>query len=352
MGESTRSLLVQIILGSAFTLLSRAVVRGFWLGGAHAANMLAAAAPFLRGLCGGGCPVLPPSISVASIRMAFAPELEGMRLAADSECEMETCEGDTWATSSFEVHIRDGEGHIVNPTSNRHLAPEPGPDAAPDWVVAYETAAVQHAGAKVRRAHAAMARMEAENNLAYALAEVRRQQEIALGVDEEAQAAEELAERRRELASQASLQTDQLEEALQQAAHKHLALGVYAAEGRSTIAAAEAEAEWREASLAWEERERAATAAVATAEAEMRRADAHMELAVGEAEEEMSRDEAMMLIQNLYQREFGAGARELGDGPGDEVTRDAEPDHDTRLLVTVRSAQGGQRAHGFTMKAH
>ena len=80
----------------------------------------------------------------------------------------------------------------------------------------------------------------------------------------------------------------------------------------------------------------------------------------------MSRDEAMLLIQSLYQREFGAGARELGhgystspyDALGDsEATRDAEPDHDTprdtRLLVTVRSAQGGQRAaQGFTMKAH
>ena len=149
--------------------------------------------------------------------MAFAPELEGMRPAtddecrADSECEIETCEGDTWASSSFEVHIRDGEGHIANPTSHRHLAPEPGPDAAPEWVVAYEAAAVQHAGAKVRRAHAAMARKEAEANLAYALAEVRRQREIALGDcagDEEAEAAEELAARRRELASQASLQTD------------------------------------------------------------------------------------------------------------------------------------------------
>lgn len=315
--------------------------------------LAAAAAPFLCGLCGGGGPVLAPSVSAASTRMAFAPELEGMRPAADTECEMETCEGDTWATSSFEVHIKDGEGHVTDPTSNRHLAPQPGPDAAPDWVVAYETAAVQHAGAKVRRAHAAMARKEAEASLAYALAEVRRQREIAaLGVDEEAQAAEELAARRRELASQASLQTDQLEEALEQAAHKHLTLGVYAAEGRSTIAAAEAEAEWRDASRAWEERERAATAAVATAEAEMRRAEAHMELAVGEAEEEMSRDEAMMLIQNLYQREFGAGSRELGDGRGEEVTRDAEPDHDTRLLVTVRAAQGGQRAQGFTMKAH
>ena len=294
--------------------------------------------------------------------MAFAPELEGMRPATDDECEIETCEGDTWATSSFEVHIRDGEGHIADPTSNRHLASEPGPDAAPDWVVAYETAAVQHAGAKVRRAHAAMARKEAEANLAYALAEVRRQREIALGDcagDEEAEAAEELAARRRELASQASLQTDQLEEALQQAAHKHLALGMYAAEGRSTIAVAEAEAEWQDTSRAWEQRERAATAAVATAEAEMRRAEAHMELAVDEAEGEMSRDEAMLLIQSLYQREFGAGARELGEiaGLDDEATRDAEPDHDTprdtRLLVTVRSAQGGQRAaQGFTMKAH
>ena len=64
----------------------------------------------------------------------------------------------------------------------------------------------------------------------------------------------------------------------------------------------------------------------------MRRAATHMELAVGAAEAEMSRGEAMTLIQDLYRREFGAGARELGEARGDEAeagderTRDAEPD--------------------------
>ena len=299
--------------------------RFVWL--ERGAEMLAAAAPFLCGLCERGCPVLAPPISVASIRMAFAPELRGMRAVPDSEGEMEACEGDASERASFfEVHIRDGVGHIANPTPSRCLAPASGPDAPPDWVVAYEKAVVQHAGAKVRRAHAARAREEAEANLAHALAEVRRLREIALGADpDEPQAA-----RRRELASQASLQTDQLELALRQEAHKHLALGVHAAEGRSAIAAAQAEAEWRGASRAWEQRERAASAAVAAAEAEMRRAATHMELAVGAAEAEMSRGEAMTLIQDLYRREFGAGARELGHGrgddAGDERTRDAEPD--------------------------
>jgi hypothetical protein len=132
---------------------------------------------------------------------------------------------------------------------------------------------------------------------------------------------------------------DRLEQALQHAAHKHLALGVHAAEGRSTIAAAEAQAEWQGASSWWERRERAATAAIATAEAEMRRAEAHMELAVGGADEEMSRDQAIMLIQRLWQRELGAGA-EL-----EEATRDAEPEHDTRTLVRVSSPHS-HRARG------
>ena len=248
---------------------------------------------------------------------------------------MEACEGGAGERASFfEVHIRDGVGHVANPTPSGHLAPAPGPAAPPDWVVAYEKAVVQHAGAKVRRAHAARAREEAEANLAHALAEVRRLREMALGADpDEPQAA-----RRRELASQASLQTDQLELALRQEAHKHLALGVHAAEGRSAIAAAQAEAEWRGASRAWEQRERAASAAVAAAEAEMRRAAAHMELAVGAAEAEMSRGEAMTLIQDLYRREFGVGARERGEARGDEAeagderTRDAEPD-----LVSARA---------------
>ena len=272
---------------------------------------------------------------------------------ADSEGEMEACEGDAGERASFfEVHIRDGVGHVANPTPSRYLAPEPGPDAPPDWFVAYEKAVSQLAGAKVRRAHAARAREEAEANLAHALAEVRRQREIALGAHpDEPQAA-----RRRELASQASLQTDQLELALRQEAHKHLALGVHAAEGRSVIAVAQAEAEWSGASRAWEERERAASAAVAAAEAEMRRAATHMELAVGAAEAEMSRDEAMALIQDLYRRELGAGARELSHGrgdeggvntgrradeAGDERTRDAEPDLvRARARARARASQG------------
>ena len=308
------------------------------------AEMLGAAAPFLCGLCERGCPVLAPPISVASIRMAFAPELRGMRAVPDSEGEMEACEGDAGERASFfEVHIRDGVGHIANPTPSRYLAPAPGPDAPPDWVVAYEKAVVQHTGAKVRRAHAARAREEAEANLAHALAELRRLREIALGADpDEPQAA-----RRRELASQASLQTDQLELALRQEAHKHLALGVHAAEGRSAIAAAQAEAEWRGASRAWEQRERAASAAVAAAEDEMRRAATHMELAVGAAEAEMSRGEAMTLIQDLYRREFGAGARERGEARGDEAeagderTRDAEPDLvRARARARARASQG------------
>ena len=298
--------------------------------------MLVAAAPLLCGLRGGRgglCPTFAPSV-IAAVHMMAAPcpELEGVRPGVDHEGEMEESE-ELWATSSFEAYIQEGE--VAHP------------DDTPEWVAAYETAATQHAGARARRAYAAAARQEAEANLAYALAEVRRQREIALGRDQEAQAAEaELAARRRESASQASLQMDMLEESLQQAAHKHLALGVHAAEGRATIAAAEAEAEWQGASRTWELRERAATAAVATAEAEMRRAEAHMELAVSEAEEEMGLDEAMLLIQSLYQREFGAGARgvELGEGL-DEGTRDAELDHDTRLLVTVRSAHG-QRTQG------
>ena len=288
---------------------------------------LLAAAPFLCGLCGGGLrsTVAPPGI--ATVRMAApCPELEGVRPGADREGEMEATRDseELWATSTFEVYVNEGKGYVAaDDAVGRHPAPE-------SWITAYEAAASRYAGAKVRREHAAAARAEAEANLAHALAEVRRQQEVALGLDREAQAAEELAARRRAHATAASLQVDRLEHALQQAAHKHLALGVHAAEGRSAIAMAAAEAEWQDASRTWELRERAATAAVATAEAEMRRAEAHMELAVGGAEEEMSREEAMMLIQNLYQRELGAAA---------------EPEHDTRVLVTVRSSHG-QRTHG------